>query len=292
VPACQDTQHEQQNLAAVLENVCLAYGGQEALHRIDLTVKRGTTTAIVGPNGSGKTSLLRILAGFIPPTIGTVCWHDGENIAMAEQSVSTDFWMPLRVKDVLTMGRYASTGAFRRLSRQDRDIVAEAAQRMAVDDLLSRQIGELSVGQRRRVRLAMCLAQQADLLLLDEPESGLDISSHQRIFAEISKEKQRGAAVVFTTHTLSEAVRSDFVLLLNCGMVAQGVAAEVLQEDNLMRAFGPVGVFNGGLPDLNNSQPGNNGAQPSGSNSNPSGNDSNPSGSNSDPNVNSNLLSS
>lgn len=165
---------------------------------------------------------------------------------MAEQSISTDFWMPLRVKDVLMMGRYASTGAFRRLSRQDRDIVSEAAQRMAVDDLLLRQIGELSVGQRRRVRLAMCLAQQADLLLLDEPESGLDISSHQRIFSEIAKEKQRGAAVVFTTHTLSEAVRSDFVLLLNGGVVAQGAAPEVLKDDNLRRAFGPVGAFNGG----------------------------------------------
>lgn len=246
VPSCQDTQHEQQNSATVLENVCLAFGVHEVLHRIDLTVRRGTTTAIVGPNGSGKTSLLRILAGFTPPTVGTVCRHKVDNIAMAEQSISTDFWMPLRVKDVLMMGRYASTGAFRRLSRQDRDIVSEAAQRMAVDDLLLRQIGELSVGQRRRVRLAMCLAQQADLLLLDEPESGLDISSHQRIFSEIAKEKQRGAAVVFTTHTLSEAVRSDFVLLLNGGVVAQGAAPEVLKDDNLRRAFGPVGAFNGG----------------------------------------------
>jgi len=238
VAACDDSEHEQDNSAAVLDDVCLAFGTQEVLHRVSVSFRKGTTTAIVGPNGSGKTSLLRIVAGFTHPTVGTICWHDVANIAMAEQTISADFWMPLRVKDVLVMGRYVTTGAFKRLSKQDRHTIAEAARRMDVGDLLSRQIGELSGGQKRRVRLAMCLAQQADLLLLDEPESGLDITSQQRLFAEIDKERQRGAAVVFTTHTLSEAARSDQVLLLNHGTVVHGAASEVLQDDNLNKAFG------------------------------------------------------
>ena len=221
VPGCDNLEHEQQNVAAVLNNVCLAYGSQEVLHRVNASFRRGAITAILGPNGSGKTSLLRILAGFTAPTIGTLCWHNNPRIAMAEQSISSGLWMPLRVKDVLAMGRYASTGVFKRLSQLDKAAIADAAERMAVQNLLARQIGELSIGQQRRVRLAMCLAQQADLLLLDEPEAGLDAASQQRIFAEIDREKQRGAAVVYTTHKSSQASSGDLVLQLDDGVVTQ-----------------------------------------------------------------------
>lgn len=240
--ACDDAAHEQQNSAAVLDGVCLAFGNLEVLHQVSATFKRGEITAVVGPNGSGKTSLLRILAGFVQPTVGTACRHDIDSIAMAEQTISADYWMPLRVKDVLAMGRYGAgaAGIFKRLSGSDRATIADAARRMDVDELMSRQVGELSVGQRRRVRLAMCLTQRADLLLLDEPESGLDLSSHDLIFAEMDKERRRGAAVVLATHTLSEAARCDHVVLLNKGVLAQGGADEVLSEENLRRAYGLV----------------------------------------------------
>lgn len=236
--ACEDAAHEQQNSAAVLEDVCLAFGNLEVLHQVSATFKRGEITAVVGPNGSGKTSLLRILAGFVQPTVGTACMHGIDTIAMAEQTIGADYWMPLRVRDVLAMGRYGAAGMLRRLSVSDRFAIADAARRMDVNELMSRQVGELSVGQRRRVRLAMCLAQRADLLLLDEPESGLDMSSHDLIFAEMDKERGRGAAVVLATHTLSEAARSDHVVLLNKGVLAQGGADEVLREENLRRAYG------------------------------------------------------
>ena len=234
--ACHNSEHEQRHAAAVVENACLAFGMIEVLHQVNLTVRREAVTAVVGPNGSGKTSLLRMLAGFCPPSWGTVCWHEVERVAMAEQADERAAWMPLRVWDVLVMGRYDS-GLVGRFRKRDKEIVAEAAERMDVSRLLNRQMGQLSVGQRRRVRLALCLAQEADMLLLDEPEGGLDIASNQRIFAEIEKEKQRGAAVVFATHKLEEAANSDYAVLLNKGVVAQGPAAEVLRRDQLSRVF-------------------------------------------------------
>ena len=239
--ACHDSEHEQRHAAAVLEDACLAFGTLEVLHRVDATIRHGALTSVVGPNGSGKTSLLRMLAGFCAPSVGTICWHDVTSVALAEQSDEKAAWMPLRVKDVLAMGRYGHAGLVGRFSKHDKEAVAEAAERMDVGRLLNRQLGQLSVGQRRRVRLAMCLAQEADMLLLDEPEGGLDIASNQRIFAEMEREKQRGAAVVFATHKLEEAAKSDYVVLLNKGVIAQGSASEVLRQENL------AGVFGGGV---------------------------------------------
>ena len=236
--ACRNSEHEQRHAAAVVENACLAFGTLEVLHQVNLTIRRGAVTAMVGPNGSGKTSLLRMLAGFCAPSWGTVCWHDVERVALAEQADERAAWMPLRVRDVLVMGRYGHSGLVGRLRRSDKEIVAEAAERMDVSRLLNRQMGQLSVGQRRRVRLAMCLAQEADMLLLDEPEGGLDIASNQRIFTEMEREKQRGAAVVFATHKLEEAAKSDYAVLLNKGVVAQGPATEVLCREQLSRVYG------------------------------------------------------
>lgn len=236
--ACNNSEHEQRHAAAVVENACLAFGMLEVLHQVNLTIRRGAVTAMVGPNGSGKTSLLRMLAGFCAPSWGTVCWHDVERVALAEQADERSAWMPLRVRDVLVMGRYGHSGLVGRFRKRDKEMVAEAAERMDVSRLLNRQMGQLSVGQRRRVRLAMCLAQEADMLLLDEPEGGLDIASNQRIFTEMEREKQRGAAVVFATHKLEEAAKSDYAVLLNKGVVAQGPATEVLCSEQLSRVYG------------------------------------------------------
>lgn len=235
---CHDSEHEQRHAAAVLEDACLAFGTLEVLHQVNVTIRQGALTSVVGPNGSGKTSLLRMLAGFYAPSVGTICWHEVERVALAEQADERSAWMPLRVRDVLAMGRYGHVGLVGRFRKRDKEIVAEAAERMDVSRLLNRQLGQLSVGQRRRVRLAMCLVQEADMLLLDEPEGGLDIASNQRIFAEMEREKQRGAAVVFATHKLEEAAKSDYVVLLNRGVVAQGSASEVLRQENLAGVFG------------------------------------------------------
>lgn len=244
LPDCSDSDHEQDNAVAVLENVCLAYGNHEALHKVDISIRRGTITAIVGPNGSGKTSLLRIMAKLSPPTVGTVCWHDVERTAMVEQQVKKDAWMPLRVDDALRLGRWGKkhAGMLRRLSKTDRDIMEKVARRMDVEHLRDRQVVDLSVGQHKRVRLAMCLAQEAELLLLDEPESGLDPVSHKRIFEEIAKERENGVTVVMSTHKLEEARCCDHVILLNKEVMAQGEPAEMLSLERLTQAFG-VGIF-------------------------------------------------
>lgn len=234
---CDDIEHRSNKAAAVLENACLAFGTLEVLHRINLILRHGAVTAIVGPNGSGKTSLLKLLAGFTRPSAGNICWHDVEDVVFADQRGSYPEWMPLRVKDVISMGRYRRTGLIGRFREADKIAVAEAAAKMDLAHLMGLQLSKLSTGQRKRAQLAMCIAQEADMLLLDEPESGLDVASNQRIFDEMRQQATRGASVIFATHSAEEAAKSDHVIMLNKNVIAQGEPSDVLTEENWRLAF-------------------------------------------------------
>lgn len=230
--------------AIVLRGVTLSYGDRRALADVDLELPAGAVTVVIGPNGSGKSTLLHAISGLVTPTSGEVAVlgqppeRVRPRIAHVLQATADNRLLPLTVREVVTMGRYAARGLFGRLRPADHELVDAALARVDVADLASRQLRELSGGQRQRVLVAQGLAQAAEVLLLDEPVTGLDLVSQRRIAAVIDEERQAGRAVVLTTHDLGDAERADVVVLLAGEVVASGAPEEVLVRGNLLRAYG------------------------------------------------------
>jgi ABC-type Mn2+/Zn2+ transport system ATPase subunit len=192
--------------------------------------------ALVGSNGSGKTTLLSTIAGLIKPTAGSITVKG--TVAMVTQSPDHHRWMPLTVDEVLRMGRYRARGLMGRLRASDRAIIADAADVLEVRHLRRRPFGELSGGQQQRVLVAQALAAQPDILLLDEPVTGLDLPSQLRILEVIDELAHDGQCVVFSTHHLAEARRVDRVLLMAGCVLADGAPEQVLVPSLLAEAFG------------------------------------------------------
>ena len=168
---------------------------------------------------------------------GTVDTNDAD-IAVVLQATDVDPSVPITVRDVVGMARYPSIGLLRRFGETDKRWVDDAMHRMRVDDLAARQIHHLSGGQRQRAFVAQGLAQGAPILLLDEPITGLDVTSRTVIAAALDEERADGRTVMTTTHSFDEARRSDLVLLLATKCIAFGTPSEVLTEANLQAAFG------------------------------------------------------
>ena len=232
--------------AVVGSAVTVAYGRRVALQPCDLRLPTGAVTALVGPNGSGKSSLLSAIAGLTPTASGRLSVlgrSPGENglaarVAYVLQSTSANETLPVTVHEVVTMARYARRGAFRRLRADDRRAVDDALGRLEIDDLADRYLRELSGGQRQRVLVAQGLAQDAELLLLDEPVTGLDLPSRERILDVAEDVRRAGRTVVVATHDLGDAERADHVLLLAGRIVAAGPPRQVITTENLRRAYG------------------------------------------------------
>jgi ABC-type Mn2+/Zn2+ transport system ATPase subunit len=218
------------------DEVCVHFGSTVALAPTSFDLRRGSSVALVGSNGSGKTTLLSTIAGLIRPTAGAI--RVVGTVAMVTQTPSHHRWMPLTVDEVLRMGRYQMRGLVGRLRASDRAIVAEAADLLEVHHLRRRPFGELSGGQRQRVLVAQALAAEPDVLLLDEPITGLDLPSQLRILDVIADHARQGGLVVFSTHHLAEARRADRVMLLAGCLLADGPPAEVLVPQLLAEAFG------------------------------------------------------
>ena len=156
------------------------------------------------------------------------------------QSTKVNDSLPVTVTEVVTMGRYAGLGAYRWLKAEDRDAVRTAMERTGLVDLGSKHLTELSGGQRQRVFVAQGMAQDHEILLLDEPLTGIDLTTAQAIDDAIHAEIDRGCSVILTTHDLSEAQVADFVVLLSGRVVADGPPDEVLTPGNLAEAYGPA----------------------------------------------------
>jgi ABC-type Mn2+/Zn2+ transport system ATPase subunit len=226
-------------MSIAVEGVTITYGPVVALDDVTCGFEDGTATALVGPNGSGKTTLLHVLAGLAPPARGRVLPAPGPgSVAYVPQQPGRGHWIPLTAGEVLAMGRYGRRGLLARLRGEDHRRIALAAERLEVADILDRQYGSLSGGLRQRVLVAQALAQDAPTLLLDEPITGLDLASQHRILEVIADEKAAGRVVVFSTHHLDEAGRSDRVLLLAGRVVADGTPDEVLTTERLRHAYG------------------------------------------------------
>lgn len=225
------------------ESVRVTYGPLLAFESSSFNIPEGGITVLIGPNGSGKSTLLNLIAGLMAPSSGSVKLHgpDGKDprISYVMQTTKVNDALPITVREVVTMGRYARVGGYRRLRQADLAAVDEAMERIGIVDLAGRHLVELSGGQRQRVFVAQGLAQDHELLLLDEPLTGLDITSAQAIDDVIHDEQTRGCSIVMTTHDLAEAQVADHVLLLSARVVASGPPEEVLNLEYLLEAYGP-----------------------------------------------------
>lgn len=214
------------------------YDDHRALAELDMTATGPCVVAVIGPNGSGKSTLLGAIAGLVEPSSGSVTLDAEAEPALVLQATKVDQSLPITVRDTIGLARYARLGLFRRFGSADRRAVDDAMARLDVADLAGRQLHELSGGQRQRVLVAQGLAQSSDIVLLDEPLTGLDVVSRELILGIIEEEKAAGRLVFVTTHDLSDASRADRVLLLKTSPIAYGTPAEVLTDENLGRAYG------------------------------------------------------
>jgi manganese/iron transport system ATP-binding protein len=227
-----------------LDGVSLMYDGRAALQGISFHLAAGTRVAVVGPNGAGKSTLFKIIAGVLRPTSGTVRIYGGLPgghvcIAYVPQRSQVDWSFPVSVADVVMMGRIRKVGLFRWPTAEDWRVVDAALSRVGMLESRARRIGELSGGQQQRVFLAQALAQGAELVLLDEPLSGLDVPSQAAIFSILDDLHASGITTLVATHDLNLAAeRFDQILLLNHKLVAFGTPSQVFTRPQLMEAYG------------------------------------------------------
>lgn len=230
--------------AVRLRGLGVSYGDHVALSGVDLDFEAGRLVAVIGPNGSGKSTLLSTISGLVRPTTGSVRLHgrpaEGSRrpVAHVLQTTTANEAVPLTVLETVRMGCYGTRGPFRRLTRDDHAAVDTAIERMHIADLVDRQLHELSGGQRQRAYVAQGLAQRADVLLLDEPITGLDLVTQETISRVIHDERDTGRCVVLTTHDVGTASTADLAVLLATEVVAAGPPKQALTPTRLAQAYG------------------------------------------------------
>ncbi len=231
--------------AICVDGVSVRLGDRLALREISLDVPRGAFVGLLGPNGSGKSTLLRAVLGILPLAAGRVEIEGRppdearDLFSYLPQRQRVDLEVPLRVSDVVMMGRIRHTGWLRPPSLADRDAVGRALEQVALTDRRSSAIGELSFGQQQRVFFARALAQQGEIILLDEPMNGVD-SQTQDLFVDLlGSFHAQGKTIVMATHDLNMAACiCDTLCILNGGLVAFGPVAETFRPEVLREAYG------------------------------------------------------
>jgi ABC-type Mn2+/Zn2+ transport system ATPase subunit len=226
------------------DHLCVGYGKHPVVEGVMLDMHPGELLVLIGTNGSGKSTLLKTLAGLIHPVHGdlhVLGQHAGQlptRVAYLPQHPVSSHTLPLQVRDVVTMGRFAHLGLFKRTSSSDRDIVSSAMQRTGIDAQANKPIRDLSGGQQQRTHLAQVLAREAEILLLDEPTAGLDINGRKLVTELIAAERARGVTVVMATHELADAEQATSVMLLAQRVVSMGPPQEALRDEYLRECFG------------------------------------------------------
>ncbi|NIM93444.1 MAG: ATP-binding cassette domain-containing protein [Anaerolineales bacterium] len=230
--------------AVQLEDVSVRFHDHFALRDVTFELPPSMNLAVVGPNGAGKTTLFQVIAGMLKPTTGMVevyGYKPGGHVCIAyvPQRSQVDWDFPVTVTEVVMMGRIRKIGLFNWPRRNDWDLVQTLLERVGLVDLDKRQIGELSGGQQQRVFLAQALAQEAELILLDEPLTGLDLPSQEAILEILDDFREEEVTVLVATHDLDMAAQHfDRVMLLNRELVSYGKPTEALTSSSLLTAYG------------------------------------------------------
>ena len=235
-----------------VSNLSVHYEGRSALDDITFHLNAGLRVAVVGPNGAGKSTLFKVVAGVLPSNSGTVrVYGSGPGghvcIAYLPQRSQVDWSFPVSVTDVVMMGRIAKLGWLGFPRKKDWDFVHTSLETVGMDMHAKSQIGELSGGQQQRMFIARALAQEAELMLMDEPLTGLDSPSQEGLLTLLGDLQKKGVTVMVATHDLEQASQYfDRILLLNHRLIGFGKPNDVLTPDNLLQAYsGKLSSVNG-----------------------------------------------
>jgi len=245
-----DTGHRTKTDGLVARDVTVTYrNGHTALWNASFDIPRGTVTALVGVNGAGKSTLFKAIMGFVPVAQGDIrilgmdvpAALRRNLVAYVPQSEEVDWAFPVLVEDVVMMGRYGHMGFLRRPKQADRDAVDQALERVSMSEFRHRQIGELSGGQRKRVFLARALAQDGQVILLDEPFTGVDVKTEEQIVALLQELRDEGRVMLVSTHNLGSVPEfCDRTVLVKGTVLGFGPTETTFTRANLEKTFGGV----------------------------------------------------
>lgn len=234
-------------LAIDVANATVHYGSLLALDKASIQLERGSVCGLVGMNGSGKSTLFKTIMGLVKADTGSVLVN-GTNplqarksgaIGYVPQNEAVDWDFPISVREVVMTGRYGHMGFTRRPRKADHEAVEQALARVELTEQASRQIGQLSGGQKKRAFVARCIAQEANIMLLDEPFAGVDKRSEATITKLLREVADQGGSVLISTHDLHALPNlADQAILLMRKVLMQGDPQLVLQPENLAMAFG------------------------------------------------------
>lgn len=220
-------------------NLTLGYDLHPAVHHLNLVIDDGALVALVGPNGAGKSTLLKGIMGQLKPLDGSICHPllSRNDIAYLPQQSQVDRSFPITVEELVSLGAWKQTGAFGRLRMRHKNRVSEALSKLGLTGFEKRMISSLSGGQMQRVLFARLLLQEAQLILLDEPFTGIDSKTTQDLIGQIGEWHAQGKTIIAVLHELDQVKRHfPLTLLLSRQPIAYGTTSEVLSQDNLAKA--------------------------------------------------------
>jgi ABC-type Mn2+/Zn2+ transport system ATPase subunit len=236
--------HEVDQPILKADRLAVRYESGLALQDVSFEVQPGERLALVGPNGAGKSTLFKVIAGVLAPTRGQVHVYGHEPgghicIAYLTQRSQVDWSFPVSVADVVMMGRIGQIGLLRQPKARDWRVVHQALETVQLANLAGRQISQLSGGQQQRMFIARALAQEAELILMDEPLAGLDLNAQENILQLLDRLRAGNVTVMVALHDLETASQYfDRVLLLNRRLIGLGRPGEVFVPENLVQAYG------------------------------------------------------
>jgi|YelNatPaOPRAMG01_1025707.scaffolds.fasta_scaffold166521_2 ABC-type Mn2+/Zn2+ transport system ATPase subunit len=247
---------ERLNSEAKLEvkNVYVSYGKNTALSNISFTAEEGENIALIGPNGAGKSTLFKALVGLIHLDSGEILIHGlpaGYHIdcvAYVPQKEEIDWMFPLTVFDVVLMGRYSNLKMFSKPQKKDTEVVYNSLEQMGIKEIANEKISDLSGGQQQKVFIARAIAQEPHILLMDEPFTGIDISTKETIISFLNDCVKNKITVIVAIHDLNIAAKYfKKIILLNKNLIAYGKPSEVFIKDNLNKTFGDQIMYLNGM---------------------------------------------
>ncbi|MBA5724202.1 ATP-binding cassette domain-containing protein [Candidatus Liberibacter sp.] len=243
-----DNRDKQQGLN--VQNISVTYSnGHRALKNVSFFIPKNTITALIGLNGAGKSTLFKAIMGFVSLGTGSIsifgqtaedALKEGA-VAYIPQADSIDWNFPILVEDVVMMGRYKHMNCLRIPSTKDYNIVTESLERVGLISVHKRQIGELSIGQRKRVFLARALAQQGKIMLLDEPFAAVDFKIEKEITALLKELRDESRLILVSTHNIqSIPVFCDQTIFLRSNIIAAGLTQDVFNTKNIQSTFNDI----------------------------------------------------